>query len=297
MSTATTASVKAAGAVLLRGPASGREVLLAHRPAYDDWVLPKGKVEPGELIPATAVREVAEETGAIVRLGPALTPVRYPIPGGTKRVSWWVGTTLSTRERPPDREVDTCQWLSLAEASRRLTYANERAVLAEAAALPDSTALIVLRHAKARRRQGWKPEDDLRPLSPRGHEQAPLVAQLLGAFGVERLIAAPAVRCGQTLEVYAGQKGLDVMTDPVLAAETADAATLATAIGALADQTGRDASPTVVCVQREVILDLLSPLGLTARPLKTAAGVVVHLDQDGRIVAADWYKARRVEAD
>src|SRR5689334_16387231 len=79
--------VLAAGAVVLR---KGR-VLLVHRPRYDDWSFPKGKLDPGETLPAAAVREVAEETGLDVRLGPPLTQQRYPTGGRMKSVSYWIG--------------------------------------------------------------------------------------------------------------------------------------------------------------------------------------------------------------
>ena len=81
--------VRAAGAVVTR---KGGDVLLVHRPKYDDWSFPKGKLDPGEHATAAAVREVAEETGLDVRLGPALLAQRYRMSNGRiKAVHYWVG--------------------------------------------------------------------------------------------------------------------------------------------------------------------------------------------------------------
>src|SRR6185312_16728429 len=81
----------AAGAVLWR-PGSDvavPEIAIVHRPRYDDWSLPKGKVDPGETEPVTAVREVAEETGHHVQLGRRIATVSYPIEQSVKKVQYW----------------------------------------------------------------------------------------------------------------------------------------------------------------------------------------------------------------
>src|SRR5580704_8961282 len=82
--------VRAAGAVVWRPAASGSQVALVHRPKYDDWSFPKGKLEPGEHVLLAAVREVAEETALQVTLGRRLAPVRYLNDGVPKRVDYWV---------------------------------------------------------------------------------------------------------------------------------------------------------------------------------------------------------------
>src|SRR3954469_10161873 len=90
---ATTSShgdILAAGAVVLR---KGR-VLLVHRPAYDDWSFPKGKLDPGEHAAVAAVREVGEETGVRVRLGVPLARQSYPNGGRTKVVDYWIGRVV-----------------------------------------------------------------------------------------------------------------------------------------------------------------------------------------------------------
>ncbi|MDR1078410.1 MAG: NUDIX hydrolase [Propionibacteriaceae bacterium] len=128
-------SIQAAGAVVWRRVGSEPEVALVHRPKYDDWSLPKGKAKAGESLSETAIREVAEETGWRIRLGPPLSPTRYLTESGPKQVSYWLGHPLEAQTRPPDDEVDQVAWLPLDRARARLTYADERVVLAEAVAL------------------------------------------------------------------------------------------------------------------------------------------------------------------
>jgi len=211
-------------------------------------------------------------------------------------VSWWFGTTLSSAPHQPTREVDQTEWLPVAAAGERLTYADERAVLAEANALPETTPLIILRHAKAALRQGWKADDNLRPLVARGQDQLPYIGQLLGAYTAERLISSPATRCVETLQTYAQHEGLDVTTEPSLTEDRADPVALATYMTALARQTGHSSIPTVICGHRPVIPHLLTPLGVSPRPLTTAACVVLHLDHDGQPVRTEWHDTLRVKA-
>jgi 8-oxo-dGTP pyrophosphatase MutT (NUDIX family) len=125
--------VEAAGAVVWRRAGAGVEVLLVHRPAYDDWSLPKGKLDPGEDHRSAAVREVAEEAGATGRLGADLGEVRYTDRRGrAKRVRWWAleadGRPLRAPEDPD--EVDERRWLPLDAAARLATHGTDRDVLA-----------------------------------------------------------------------------------------------------------------------------------------------------------------------
>src|ERR671926_733565 len=83
------AQVKASGGVVWRRGDAGIEVALVHRPKYDDWSFPKGKLDAGETMPFAAVREIAEETGQRSRLGPLLGDVRYAVPDGGKLVRYW----------------------------------------------------------------------------------------------------------------------------------------------------------------------------------------------------------------
>jgi 8-oxo-dGTP diphosphatase len=126
-----TGEVRAAGGVVHR-PGSGGddEVLLVHRPKYDDWTIPKGKLDPGESDDAAAVREVEEETGVRCRLGRQLPSTRYRDRGGRpKVVRYWEMTPVEQAQFVPGNEVDEIRWLPLGEALRVLTYDRDREVL------------------------------------------------------------------------------------------------------------------------------------------------------------------------
>jgi 8-oxo-dGTP pyrophosphatase MutT (NUDIX family) len=118
----------AGGAVWRRGPA-GVEVLLIHRPRYDDWSLPKGKVDPGEADEDAAVREVAEEASVVARLGIELPSTEYLDRSGKyKTVRYWA-MTVAGGAAGPDNEVDSVEWLPLDQARGRLSYSRDTAVL------------------------------------------------------------------------------------------------------------------------------------------------------------------------
>ena len=147
--------VLAAGAVVFR---PGGQVLLVHRPKYDDWSFPKGKLDPGEHPAAAAVREVEEETGLRVRLGVPLPGQRYEVATGTKHVSYWVARVLGRRRRQRLRRERRDRRGRLAvryeDALVRLTYERDRRTLVEARPLRRRThAVLVLRHAQARPRK------------------------------------------------------------------------------------------------------------------------------------------------
>jgi 8-oxo-dGTP diphosphatase len=211
--------IHAAGAVLWRPAGSGDpEVALVHRPHHQDWSLPKGKVDPGESRARTAVREIGEETGFAAVLGRHLATVRYPVGTERKVVDYWearAGEGTFT----PNGETDELRWCSPAEAARLLTYDSDRDVLDAFARGPRPLRpLLLVRHAKAGTRGSW-PDDDARPLVEEGRDQARRIADLLTAHGVDRLVAAPKVRCRETLEPASHRLGVGITTDPVFADE------------------------------------------------------------------------------
>jgi 8-oxo-(d)GTP phosphatase len=225
--------IPAAGALLWRPAEQGPEVVLVHRPRYDDWSFPKGKCLPGEHVLITAVREVTEETGIEIILGRRLRTVRYLSDGRPKQVDYWAarpaaqgagGADEPAEPAPftPNEEVDRLAWLPLTAAGDRLTYQHDTEVLSEfASAPPATTSIILVRHASARNKKAWQkaghPDDLTRPLTPLGHVQAKLLGQILSCFGPARVISSPAERCLATVEPYAALVGGVVEPAPALA--------------------------------------------------------------------------------
>jgi 8-oxo-dGTP diphosphatase len=129
--------VRAAGGVVWREDEEGFvEIVLVHRPAYDDWTLPKGKAHKGERDEAAALREVEEETGLLCRLGADLGTTSYHDSKGRPKVVRYWEMTPASGELEPANEIDDARWLSLAEAERLLTYARDREVLSRSVAAP-----------------------------------------------------------------------------------------------------------------------------------------------------------------
>jgi len=127
--------IRAAGGVVWRAGSEGAaEVVLVHRPKYDDWSLPKGKAEQGETDADTALREVAEETGLRCRLGTEVASTSYvDSQGRPKVVRYWMMEIEADDGFIPNREVDELRWCSVDEASSLLTYEHDRALLRQAA--------------------------------------------------------------------------------------------------------------------------------------------------------------------
>jgi 8-oxo-dGTP diphosphatase len=117
--------------VVVRGAGAGRQVLLVHRPQYDDWTFPKGKANPGETDEACALREVEEETTLRCELARELPSTRYADgKGRPKVVRWWVMRALDDADAAaPSHEVGAVRWLSPDEARGLLTYERDLALL------------------------------------------------------------------------------------------------------------------------------------------------------------------------
>ncbi|WP_110239805.1 NUDIX hydrolase [Nocardioides gilvus] len=282
-----TPDIIAAGAVVVRKRNGGYEVVLVHRPRYDDWSMPKGKLDPGEHVTACAVREVREETGLRVRLGVPLADQRYRVAGlRRKTVHYWMARVRGDDDLSgykPNHEVDAVEWVPFDDALHRLTYRRDRAVLAEARAdLRRSQVLVVLRHAHAYPRKKWDRDDRLRPLLDEGHAQAAALVPVLQAYGVSDLLSSTSTRCLQTLEPYASAAGLEVVRDPALSEEDVDAARIAELLGART----AGARASVVCSHRPVLPLLFETLGLEPRRLEPSAMVVVH-HRGGEVLARE----------
>jgi len=207
--------IEAAGGMLWRLADVGVELALVHRPKYDDWSLPKGKLLAGERPFAGGLREVTEETGSSVVLGRYLQEVRYSVSGARKRVRYWA-MRAESGDFTPGEEVDALEWLSPRAARRRLSFKHDQQVLGTF--LTDwrpTWPLVVVRHASAGRRSAWRGADALRPLDKLGRRQATGVVPLLCAYALDRALSADVVRCLETIAPYVESRGLTVEAEPL----------------------------------------------------------------------------------
>jgi len=298
--------IHSAGAVVWRDGAHGVEVLLVHRPLYDDWSLPKGKRESGEHKLLTAVREVFEETSVRAVLGPRLPPTEYLALGTPKKVDYWSATS-SGPQAAASHEIDAVSWQPLGEAAARLSYSGDATVLA--ALVPRETVpLILLRHASAGSKREWHGSDEARPLDERGVADARALAGLLACFAPRaRIISSPAVRCTQTVAPYAAGFGGSVEAEAALAVHgrSSDLSLGRTGGGISSGSVVRDlvvaGQPAVVCLHGENLAEALtaacSALGATppgeagtrAAALSKGAFWVVHMAA-GELASLERYE-------
>jgi len=280
-------AVRAAGVVTFR---PGRQVLLVHRPKYDDWSFPKGKLERWEHPTAAAVREVAEETGVHVRLGPPLAPQHYPVGRRMKTVDYWTGRVVGDDDVSlyrPNHEIDQVAWVRVDKAEGMLTYQYDRETLAEAMKVRRRThAIVVLRHARARSRRAWKADDQLRPLLKTGAQQSDRVVPLLAAYDATRVISSPAIRCLQTVAPYAETTGWEIETRRRLSEDDATAKGVEKVVEELLEGD----QGAVICSHRPVLPQVYDALGLRTKQrgddLAPAEMLVVHVRKGG-IVAVE----------
>jgi len=279
--------ILAAGVVVFR---KGPMVLLVHRPRYDDWSFPKGKLDPGEHETVAAVREVAEETGLHVRLGPPLASQRYPNGGGRmKTVFYWTGRVVGDDDVSGylvNDEIDEVAWVDVDKAFERLTYPHDEDTLREALRLRRKThALVVLRHGAARSRKAWKHDDRLRPLVRAGLTQAQRLVPLLAAYDVTRVVSSSSTRCVQSVTPYVDLTGGEPRLEDGLSEEDATAESV---LGVVDDLLHGDES-ALLCSHRPVLPAVFDALGLDDAQLDPAGLVVVHV-RKGKVVATERHQ-------
>jgi len=215
------APVLAAGAVCWRVSKKGKpKILLVHRTQHKDVSLPKGKVDPGETLPETAVREIAEETGLIIGLGAPLGVVEYTLPGGRdKQVYYWAGEVsadaIANSTFVSNDEIEELRWVGLKKARKVLSYPHDMDIVERFGELfaqgrARTFAIIALRHGKAVPGEDWDGPDATRPLMQRGIDQAMSVAHGVAAFRPRMLVSSTAERCLRTIAPTARVTGLPV---------------------------------------------------------------------------------------
>ncbi|MFT4235582.1 MAG: NUDIX domain-containing protein [Microbacterium sp.] len=265
--------VFAAGGVVWRERKGALEVLMVHRTKYRDVSLPKGKVDPGEMLATTAVREIEEETGVRVTLGPPVGQSVYRHPSGrSKVVQYWAAEATNEAVKraafTPNKEIAALEWATLDVARDRLSYPVDLAIIDRFADLVAADGLrtfpiVLLHHARARRHEEWTGSDRSRPLHPQGRAQAKTVAGALGAFAVRKIISAPAVRCVSTVEPYAkaAKRKITVRDDLSLKALQGGAADLSGLIAKRVDS----GKPSVICGHELALPELVHELTLATR--------------------------------
>lgn len=204
-----TSEVRAAGGVVRRRVGGQVQTVLVHRPRYDDWSFPKGKLLDGESFEEAAIREVREETGLECRIDAELPTSRYiDQDGRPKVVRYWSMEVIGSDDLHPTGEVDEARWLTLTEAREILTHDRDREVL-DALTAQAAPAYLV-RHAKAGDRNAWSGDDLSRPLSKSGRRQAKALVSVLSTNVIERILSSPAIRCVDTVRPLADQRGLPI---------------------------------------------------------------------------------------
>ena len=284
------APIRSAGCVVWRQRKGGPDVVLVHRPRYDDWSFPKGKLDPGEKAIAAAVREVEEETGLRVRVGPRLHDEHYTLDNGTpKIVSYWAAKAPSKADvstYQPNAEIDRVEWVPYEPAKRRLTYPHDRETLEAAKALRKRTRpVVVLRHGHACPRKQWTGDDRRRPLHADGRQQAQALVATLAAYDVSRIVSSSSTRCVQTVEPYAAASGWPVERTRAL---TEEDATVGSVLD-LVDELVVERENAVVCTHRPVLPTVFDALGVEDPQLAPGAMLVVHLRR-GEVVATEVHQ-------
>jgi 8-oxo-dGTP diphosphatase len=266
-------------------------VALVHRPRYDDWSFPKGKLEDGEDEATAALREVEEETGLRCHLGPSVGAVTYRDRRGRFKVVRYFQMDANGGGFAPNQEVDELRWVSLGDAARLLSYAHDRRLLRWVAtgAPASASALYVVRHAKAGVREAWSGPDEERPLTRRGRKQALRLIDRFRGLDIQRILSSPFVRCIQTVEPLAEARGLPVE----VATELREGASVDELLRGLATFGDR---PTVVCGHGTEIRSMIDRLEAGGATIEGARGIakgsVWVLDREGeRIVAAHYLPA------
>jgi 8-oxo-dGTP diphosphatase len=286
--------IQAAGAVLWRKSEDSQlEIAVIHRPRYDDWSLPKGKVENSESHIATAYREVLEETGYTSTFGPEIGNVIYKLEGAPKEVRYWAAQANVTQEgKPNPEEVDQLEWLTPKDAKERLTNKDDRKIVDYFLEFgTDTFPIVLLRHAKALRRTDWDGDDGDRPLEHRGQLQAKRLLPIYLSYGVKEVHTSDALRCIETIEPMT--RAMEIT--PIYSADLSEYGyekDKEVSLDYIQDLMDRGI-PAIVCSHNPIIPKLVKKLvgkkyfESMDRALEPAQAIVLHC-REGEVIACDW---------
>jgi len=289
--------IYAAGAVLWRFGAKKRvEIALIHRPRYGDWSLPKGKLDANETMIGCAYREVMEETGYIAIFGPEIGDATYVVDGVTKLVKYWsaqaVGEPIG---KPNPTEVDQILWLSPSEARKKLTLDDDRSIVDFFLEFgTGTTALVLLRHAKAIKREDWDGDDGDRPLGNVGQIQAKRLLSKYLPYAIKEVHSSDAMRCIETIEPMTRA----LQMHPIFSTDLSEyrfAKDKEVALDYAQDLMIRNQS-AIICSHNPILPKVLRKLigkknfKELDQKLEPAEAWVLH-HRDGEIIAIDWVSA------
>ena len=291
------AVIKASGAVLWRRLSDDLiQVALIHRPRYDDWSFPKGKVELGESDIACAHREVMEETGFQSLFGPELKTTQYLVGEDEKVVRYWSAEAIGESSGAHDvTEVDQIIWVTVEDAYQKLTRVGDREVLKSFESFGvDTIPLILLRHGKAIAREEWEGDDGDRPLAQLGQQQAKRMLSLYLPFGVTEIHTSDAVRCYETVVPMARSLNLNIIYWSELSeyAFEKDKKASLKVVQEIIEGEAR----AIVCGHNPVLPGMVAKLiGKKSfkafdRGLLPGEAWILH-HRDGEVIAIDWLQA------
>ncbi|NNC11688.1 NUDIX hydrolase [Planctomonas sp. JC2975] len=308
--------IYAGGAVCWRIVDGTPHILVVHRAKYGDVTLPKGKVDPGETLPQAAQREVLEETGLQIALGVPLGITNYVISSGREKfVHYWAAEVTERAVQAstfvPNDEIAAIEWVPLRRMRKYLSYKRDAEIVDQWAALYDegvtkTFALIVLRHAKAAPRSGWKGADALRPLTKTGILQAASNVPTIAAWMPKRIITSTAVRCVATVAPLVAAYGIEPKRTAKLSQDLWEDGEAAAGIREVIGKRVRSRKTAVLCSHGPVIPDVLREIALatgttTGSYIRDAAALevgeysVVHLsatNPSSGIIAIETHSPR-----
>lgn len=286
----------ASGAVVWQKNNLGQiEIAIVHRPKYDDWSFPKGKIEMGEAVISCAYREVLEETNVETQFGPYLGEVEYMTSEGTKKVFFWSARVIKINQFIPNDEIDKLEWHTIKSAKKILTLESDKYILSKFGKLTlDTNPFVLLRHAKAITRDEWQGDDGDRPLSTLGTKQANLVTAIYGVYKIAEIHTSDAIRCFNTVDEFARNLKISLEVGKELS-ENSYKKDKDLAINYCKELIKQDKS-ILICSHNPILPKLLSKLSKKSEldtdldKLKPASSWIIHR-RGKEIIQVDWIDA------